>query len=562
MDISYSNDLFEHIFGDQSEQPPFSTKGFPTDYFKKLLSIQRYDLKKKESVFEKQLDFFGSIDFFVDSILDAVNEGRIHVTDGEKVYICNKSIYYKNSNFMFFYEENSPAFILLPSFFSGSAIFDVREKVLIVIHGGHRHLSNQFLNFFQYIFDQADKALNYLSKDSSFFSGLLAANARPYHFFYDILPAVELIAHALTDSEDKAKLVTNPKKIFFDIDELYSDVFDIEFFENDFEYLNFKDSFYVDLAVNKNFVINNDAFREFLDRKVYSVACTYSSIRTSDDQNDYDLNLWFGITSQKRIWLNQVESIVSLLNSLSPHFTKIRVFIDGWTSCVHLSELDKRCIKQDNEVFEKISSYLHVNVKAVNLIGYSSQDKIRLGSMVDAFIVNHSAGSLHISRFCKKVGVSHLNTVMQDDNQIHYNTIRVPDRYIINKKNKRSVEQGAVALDYYVDFKAVCDRFIDLLTVKGFISTVSSEVCKNEASKIYNSMSGVGLTNALRNSEREPLAKPDLLRESALVMEEYCDINTAYTLMKKAHELRPNGPLIKKKLNEYSFLLLKSKDGL
>lgn len=44
---------------------------------------------------------------------------------------------------------------------------------------------------------------------------------------------------------------------------------------------------------------------------------------------------------------------------------------------------------------------------------------------------------------------------------------------------------------------------------------------------------------------------PDILREVALAFEKDGDIKTALTIMEKAHILRPNGPFIKKKFEEY-----------
>lgn len=66
-------------------------------------------------------------------------------------------------------------------------------------------------------------------------------------------------------------------------------------------------------------------------------------------------------------------------------------------------------------------------------------------------------------------------------------------------------------------------------------------------------------SNALANKLSNKLQAPDVLRETAFAFEQTGDIQTACKLMKQAHYLRPDGPVIKQKLEEYRQLLGREK---
>ena len=51
------------------------------------------------------------------------------------------------------------------------------------------------------------------------------------------------------------------------------------------------------------------------------------------------------------------------------------------------------------------------------------------------------------------------------------------------------------------------------------------------------------------------MKSPDILREIALAFEKDGNTKTALLIMEKALELRPNGPFIKKKVEEYKLSL-------
>lgn len=129
-----------------------------------------------------------------------------------------------------------------------------------------------------------------------------------------------------------------------------------------------------------------------------------------------ELRLWFGISGQKRIWLEQEDCLPILIQKLSPWFNSFTIYIDGFTRYedsrlmpVVNSKLDP--VNEDLEVFKSIQSKLSKfsNVSLVNLIGQTYRKKIQYCECVDFFIANAGAGQIVPHRFCRKPGILHSN---------------------------------------------------------------------------------------------------------------------------------------------------------
>ena len=61
------------------------------------------------------------------------------------------------------------------------------------------------------------------------------------------------------------------------------------------------------------------------------------------------LSLWFGITGQKRSWLEQVDGCVSLVKEVLKYYTSLTLIIDGWTAY----DGDALYTQEDHNVFKK-----------------------------------------------------------------------------------------------------------------------------------------------------------------------------------------------------------------
>lgn len=106
-------------------------------------------------------------------------------------------------------------------------------------------------------------------------------------------------------------------------------------------------------------------------------------------------------------------------------------------------------------------------------------------------------------------------------------------------------------------------KFSDLLEnlslepgVKGKISKIVKSVCLHrDLSKISKKISPENVFGSLSDKIRPNHKAADILREVAYAFEKSGDIDTACKVMEQAHLLRPKGPFIKQKLEEYRTVL-------
>src|SRR5690554_6063337 len=127
----------------------------------------------------------------------------------------------------------------------------------------------------------------------------------------------------------------------------------------------------------------------------------------ANTNNPKGLTIWFSITGQKRVWLEQVDACINIVEKLSNHFKEINLYVDGMTAMQ-----DREIInKEDLVVFQKIKMQLNStsNVKLVSLIGKKYKEKIAISESIDFFISNAGAGCMVPLRIAKKPGVLHSN---------------------------------------------------------------------------------------------------------------------------------------------------------
>ncbi|WP_319781509.1 hypothetical protein [Oceanisphaera sp. IT1-181] len=498
----------------------------------------------------------------------AIDEKIISLKTKTEKYTCKKTIFYKNTNYMFFIDSSSNlSFIYVSGFYSGFAVVDIKENKLSVIFGNRKTLKATYISFLRFIYDSLPEFTSYYhSINDSEFGGFLVSNSRPFHFFYDILPGLETIENLVNKSESldctETPILYDPQKSFFEPALIFNKNFNaIKTTNLDELFIKHKTKFYISPAINHQFISNNEKLRDSLDSKAFN-----SSIETYGDTikplktNKNGIIIWIGITSQKRIWLNQESSIVSLLNALADTIENITVFFDGWTSCLEQSNTDIENTRNDLSIYHSIDEQLDSRINTTSLIGMTSAEKIAYGSIVDVFIANHSAGSLHISRLCKKSGISHINTAMEHEFQWHYDTELLPSKCIKNILDNKKNTIGAIGVDYIVDFKCLSKTFINKLISLGLISStelvekfISRSLLNYE--KIKSAQKNISAFSSLKITPESKA--PDLLRDIAIAFEKSNDIKTAYEIMKVAKQLRPAGGYINKKLIEYKIILTK-----
>ena len=192
------------------------------------------------------------------------------------------------------------------------------------------------------------------------------------------------------------------------------------------------------------------------------------------------LTLWFGISGQKRIWVEQEDFLPTLVQQLKPWFNSFVFVIDGFTQ---YEDTKYRAIQgskatpvsQDLEVIDSIRQKLlpFKNASVVSLVGKTYRKKIQQCHSVDFFVANAGAGQLVPHRFCKKPGILHSNekhcVFPMGINNI---TVKLVDKSLVKDvgnlfaKGKRFENSGTGLISYSIDVQIVIEMIKNMLNLK------------------------------------------------------------------------------------------------
>ncbi|SEO16894.1 hypothetical protein [Vreelandella aquamarina] len=370
--------------------------------------------------------------------------------------------------------------------------------------------------------------------------GFVLSNARPYHHFYDQLK----FFCALPDR----KCISTKSSFFFGSDACRAK--------------NGQKVFLFPNAVGNSHLNQKESsvvrsLNEAMELSVYREALNLRKVE-ADPSSECDLVLWFGVTGQKRSWLEQVDGCVNIVKSFKPYFDKIFVYVDGMTA-MQGSRINN---KEDEAVFREIDRGVAGigGVTAQSLIGWDYREKILCCNSVDFFIANAGSGCMVPLRFVKKPGVLHSNTKLFTFPDEYPSYVkRVSNYYVEDVFNgKNSV---AMHVSYHIPWQHVFNLAADVVREIKNIEVKKLEVPKLGDDEIHNSEKLKDkeeverhFSNLAENVGRG-LSSAEILRDVALSFEKSGDVHTAMKLMEKAHLLRPNGPVIKRKLDEYRALV-------
>jgi hypothetical protein len=146
-------------------------------------------------------------------------------------------------------------------------------------------------------------------------------------------------------------------------------------------------------------------------------------------KSDKVLRLWWGITGQKRSWIEQEQGSAYILDALLADYPNLELVFDGWTCPIDPGEGDAREMENDEAVVAKILSQMQHPVKSTSVIGKTSLEKVAVAMTCDAFVANFSTGSMHVSRFADRPGVLHINTRLLKSQHIQRRAVTVPAFY-------------------------------------------------------------------------------------------------------------------------------------
>lgn len=373
--------------------------------------------------------------------------------------------------------------------------------------------------------------------------GFLLSHPRPYHHFYDQLKVLTALDH------DKPVL---DRGSFFIPEELSK----VEPGDHVFLYPNAINSLHIK-GGGVSFSREKD---KLMERLVYKESIRLNGQGFSKWESGGSVCLWFGVTGQKRSWLEQVEGCICIVKLLKSYFDTVSLYVDGMTA------IQGKRIKneEDEAVFQEIrKGLLDIEGIVINsLIGLDYREKIRYCDSVDLFIANAGTGCMVPLRFARKPGVLHSNTKLFSFPDEYPSSVKKVGRnYVVDVFDSDS-SSSAQNISYHVPWQHIFNLASDVLSeIKDMeipkLDVPPVESLDKNSFNNFQKKHGSGSQHFFHISGR--LGKnpnsPAVLREVALAFEAEGDIQTAMKVMEKAYVLRPNGPIIKKKLEEYKSIL-------
>ncbi|WP_417198172.1 hypothetical protein [Bizionia sp.] len=341
--------------------------------------------------------------FNSNSFVDDFIERRVKVTDNH---------YFNNINIIRI-DIEATVVVLFQHVTTCDAVYFPEHNVLKILHHlNEEQIFNSLADSVWTIISGARKLKNLSDLEIS----LLVSHGRPYHYLYNNIPLLNDLIERKSISNSILQVVGQD---FLDLKIIFKDI-------------NYK-------LVNYDSISKCQSLIFKIGREFYKVEGTQlidkldQRIRENigfhkkDENKDNSISIWMGITVQKRSWLEQVEYQIELLSLLSPLFEEINLYLDGWTAPHNKSAVDYREINNDLVIFERFKELVPDNVKLINLIGETMEEKIRQSGYIDFFIANQLTGSMLISRIARKPGITHISRAGQLESSLcHINPLAIP----------------------------------------------------------------------------------------------------------------------------------------
>lgn len=358
-----------------------------------------------------------------------------------------------SSNFIFFSDlENDNPWILIQNTDFINAIvtpeyiynpFEEYESV---------HFKSSIKALFDFIGDVGDLG-KYFDGDG-FLRGVAIGKPRPYHCIYDTF---KNLVHLEEELKDKSILIEKGRTFYFDPLWISN-----KFKKNQNKKINDIYLFPNILGQYRANALNSKAAKKTMlamEGLVKKNAPAYSKINVSSYYSSTSsLKIWFGITGQKRAWLSQIESCISICNELLSKYSEIDLYIDGMTSPVGKIKDNP----EDQMVFNDLKSKLPSKVNVYNLISLNYADKILLCNQCDIFVANAGSGSIVPLRIAKKPGVLHSNKKLYAFPD-HYgdNVYKIKDSELLSVEEDQQVVMNQ---SYDCSYNVVYQKLVSILS--------------------------------------------------------------------------------------------------
>ncbi|TVR12242.1 MAG: tetratricopeptide repeat protein [Phormidium sp. GEM2.Bin31] len=405
------------------------------------LEINYLDLSDDErSYLEKFLDLTHSPEFVVELVQSALDNGFCQIPNpfGKGYAICRESYHIGALTLLRFITPKRETFMVISQVNSGDLIYFPVFNLLLsnTNHIKEIQIKQTITTFIEDFIDNINYTIQHKNNE---FKGIVSSIGRPSHFYYDICLGLYHL-HKIGLLNQIMSVYKYRSGNFF----LISSLFDFD--ENrEFEIENLgviadncraNGGFYVHIGSN-GWQPKNLGDKEKLSEMITSTAVELVDDATAEEVNQarecYPL-LWFGVTVQKRAWVEQVEGGAKIITELAKIYPNIGVVFDGWTAPLTLTPRDINESAKDQAVVDEIRQLLPASVSTFTVVGSTTVRKLAFATVIDVFIANKGTGSMHVDRFAKKPGVVHISNSFRSgaSKHLHYNVVNVPSNQVID----------------------------------------------------------------------------------------------------------------------------------
>lgn len=411
-----------------------------------------------------------SADFVGGIVLGALRSNKIEINSifSDGLAICSQSVHIKNRNFLRFCDAQETFYIVQHHKFARALYFPLRSLVVVV------DVIALPLDTIESLNSEVLRNIDLLNRNSRLsnetkFHGFIVSYPRPYHFFYDTLPVFYEFFRKSDCNEIRNKQIIHlecghffPVARFLGLDNVQEEVFVDSGGLNDASFKN--NVFCLQVGYPEKRQFNFDE----LDAQLMDFSDNYRDYDQELEQktqalNDCDVIVWFGICSEKRAWLEQVEGIVKIIDSIALWNKKIGIVFDGMTRTL-LQDREllraEKCLAEINtmnSILKKLNA--KVNYVHLDLIGASAVSKIYSAKIIDYFVTSFLTDSLYVARVAKKTGLAHGANLAMHLDHMHPNTFFVPKKYIEDV----SPGKNWSAISYSISPDAIRNIFLNII---------------------------------------------------------------------------------------------------
>ncbi|GGW50429.1 hypothetical protein [Vreelandella hamiltonii] len=394
------------------------------------------------------------------------DEKKLSLIYGGAEYCCDSSFLMYQTNYLCFRGSSEDIeFVLEQRHLNVSAVYF--RKVGVVYKFDAAIFPTEAVE------KKLEKLKAYTKNKNREWKGVFLSYSRPYHYFYDMLPA--FYYNYLSMSPERKGKFTSVHISSFDfldisvfnfLPKINALDFDSEEELND--YL-FENGFLIKLGYPNSFLENEGYFGGFrnqcieqFDDALLSSVCDPMNNEEDKVIEESDFVLWVGVCGEKRRWKEQEKGILLCIDELKKQFKKICVIVDGITAPV-TGHVNVASATKENEIYKRLCDQ-HKNdndVVFVSLISQSAVRKIRCSQFVDVFLTGFLTDSMYPARFGRAVGIGHGSYAAKEKykEHIHPNTIviksdRKRDESIFKKashnwaRQSYSIRSGDVLLQF------------------------------------------------------------------------------------------------------------------